>query len=320
MISAVRNEAKHIERVIAAVAAQTRPPDLWIVIDDASSDGTAEILERLEPAVGFLRVLRVDTDGPRAQRDRLAVAAEARAFNRALGTVDWRGYTHIGKLDGDVELPPIYLERILEEFAGDRRLGIAGGSLVERSGEQLRRVRIPEYHVHGAVKMYRRDCFERVGGIEQRLGWDTIDETYARMRGFATRSLPDLVALHHRHSATADGALRGRARHGTCAYILRYDPLWVAARSIKVATARPIGLSGLAFLYGYLSGPARRVERVEDDAFKRFVRRELRARLLGPLYRTKAGCTRLRRDSLRPGAARSGKRRAPRAGEAPPPD
>ena len=71
------------------------------------------------------------------------------------------------------------------------------------------------------------------------------------MRGFHTRSFPDLVSVHHRPLASADGALRGHARHGECAYIVHYGPLWVALRSLKVARRAPLGLSGLAFLYGY---------------------------------------------------------------------
>ena len=81
----------------------------------------------------------------------------------------------------------------------------------------LPRARCPE--------VYSRECFEAIGGIDERLGWDTIDETYARLRGFTTRSFDGLVARHHRPVGTADGTLRGRARHGQCAYILHYGGL-----------------------------------------------------------------------------------------------
>jgi hypothetical protein len=142
---------------------------------------------------------------------------------------------------------------------------------------------IPAHHVHGAVKLFRRDCLEAIGGVSEQLGWDTIDETYARMRGFATRSYPDLVARHHRPHGSADGLLRGRARHGECAWILHYGFLWVLPRSLKVALVPPRGLSGLAFLAGYVSAALRRVPRVDDPDFRRFVRAELRARLTRPI-------------------------------------
>ena len=279
LISPVRNEGAHIDRVALAVAAQTCPPDAWIVVDDASDDDTLARLRRLEEQIPFLRVIcapqPTDSDGP----DRLARAAAPRAFNVGLRAAPPAEYAFIGKLDGDVELPPDYFEELLRRFDADPRLGIACGDLVEQHGDVLQRIRIPSHHVHGALKLYRRACFESIGGIQERLSWDTIDETYARMRGFQTRSFPDIVARHHRAWGSADGQLRGRARHGECAYISRHGPLWVTLRAGKLATVRPFGISGVAFLVGYARAAARRVPRVEDDEFRRQVRREHRARL-----------------------------------------
>jgi glycosyltransferase involved in cell wall biosynthesis len=278
LITPARDEAIHLERTIRAVAAQTRRPDLWLIVDDGSTDATPAILDRAASELPFVRVLRAPEHGAGAS-DRLAVAAEARAFNWALSTVDLDDYTHVGKLDADIELPAEYFERLLERFEREPELGIAGGGLLERGRNGWHLTKVPAYHVRGALKLYSRQCFEAIGGIEERLGWDTIDETYARMNGFATRSLPDASARHHRPVATRGGTLRGRARHGQCAYILRYSAWWVALRSLKVACSRPFGLSGLAFFYGYARSAARREDRVEDERFRRFVARELRSRV-----------------------------------------
>jgi poly-beta-1,6-N-acetyl-D-glucosamine synthase len=291
LISPVRNEEAHLERTAEAVARQTRPPDLWVVVDDGSTDRTPEILARLAERIDFLRVV----DGSKRTRrdpvpDRLALAAEVRAFNQGLESVPWRSFTHIAKLDGDTELPPHYFERILGEFERDPRLGLAGGLYADPDpsgeGEGWKTMRMPtEHHVPGTLKCYSLACFTDIGGMQERLGWDTIDETYARMRGYRTRAYGDLIALHHRPYASADGTLRGRARHGECAYVAHFTLPWVALRSLKVARTPPWGLSGVAFLYGYLRSAVRRVPRVEDPEFRRFVRRELRGRMLGALRR-----------------------------------
>ena len=289
IVSPVRNEARHIARVARAVAAQELAPVRWIVTDDGSTDGTWELLRELEREVPFLTVVRAPrNDAATPVRDRLARAIEVRNFNRALAdalaTADVSGYTHVMKLDGDIELPPEYLRVLLERFARNPDLGLAGGVLVEPKPDGgMRRIAIPDYHVHGALKCYSRACLEAIGGVRECLGWDTIDETYARMRGYRTRSYPVLVSVHHRPLASADGALRGHARHGECAYIAHYGALWVMLRSLKVARRAPAGLSGAAFLYGYARAAARRVERVPDAEYRRFTRRELRRRMLGPL-------------------------------------
>lgn len=278
VVSPVHNEGRHIERVVRAVAAQRRRPDRWIVVDDSSEDGTLEILRRLEAELGFMTVLRAP-ERPVGGDDRLVEAVEVHAFDHGLGTVDRAAFTHIAKLDGDIELPPEWYEALLARFDAEPRLGIACGQLSETIDGVDRIIPIPPHHVHGALKLYSRECFETIGGLQPRLGWDTIDEAYARMAGFTTRSFAEPVAIHHRPLASRDGVLRGRARHGACAYITHQSLPWVAARAVKVGSARPVGLGGAAFLYGYLHAAARRTERVPDPALRRFVRGELRSRV-----------------------------------------
>src|SRR5215210_4757261 len=218
LITPVRNEADHVERVVRSVAAQTRRPDLWLIVDDGSSDDTLERLHALTADLAFARVLQApDLDADAV--DRLAHAAELRAFHVGLASVDRGAFAYVGKLDADIELEPGYFDQLLDEFAKDESLGVAGGILIEPFGEEWREYRVPDYHVRGALKLYRLSCLEAIGGLQERLGWDTIDETYARMLGFSTRSFRHLVARHHRHWGTADGRLRGRSRHGLTAYI-----------------------------------------------------------------------------------------------------
>ncbi len=266
------------------MVAQSRPPDRWLLVDDHSEDGTLELARQLAAEHAFIEVVEAPEFELRDPSDRLASAAAPRTFNAGLATVDLERFTHIAKFDGDMELPPDYLERILAEFAADPWLGMAGGLRTELVRGKWRVERIPtDLHVNGALKCYSRQCFEAIGGIEERLGWDTIDEVEARMCGFHTRSFDDLVAIHHRPWASADGTLRGRARYGTAAWVIGYPTYWVALRSLKVATSRPEGVSGLAFFYGYLRAAARRTPRVDGPGFRRAVRRETRARVLSKL-------------------------------------
>lgn len=288
VVSPVRNEARHIERVVRAMAAQELRPARWIVVDDSSTDGTGELLRRLARQLPFVEVRDAPPNSRHhGARDRLARAAAPRNFNLGLASADLDAYTHVMKLDGDIELPPDYFRVLLERFDADPRLGLAGGVIVEPTEEGgMRSIKIPRNHVHGALKCYSRACLRDIGGVQERLAWDTIDETYARMHGYRTASFTDLVSVHHRPLGSADGVLRGRARHGECAYISQYPPVWVILRSLKVACTRPRGISGAAFLFGYFQAAVRRVDRVSDRDYRRFTRRELRRRLmraLGPL-------------------------------------
>ncbi len=285
VVSPIHNEAAHFERIALALASQTRRPDLWVVVDDQSTDETPQIVAELTQRLDFVSAIATPPPaGDDAPKDRLAVAAPPRAFNLGLDTAGWEAFTHVAKLDGDIELPPRYFELLLQEFARDPTLGLAGGVLQERDGDGWSKPQaVSDYHVRGGLKCYSRECLQAIGGIQERLGWDAIDEIYTRMRGYKTRTVPQLVARHHRPTASADGILRGRARHGLCAYIIHLTLPWVTLRAFKVARERPRGLSGLAFLYGYLRAAITRVAQVEDPEFRRFVRQELRHRTRGEI-------------------------------------
>lgn len=291
IISPVRNEAAHLERVARAIEAQTRPPDLWILVDDGSDDGTPELLRRIAARMPNVRTMATPPHFTADRGDRHAVAAAPRAFNHALATVDPREYSHIGKLDGDIELPPDYFERLLAEFDADPRLGVGGGVLSEPDGDGWRPAHAAPHHVRGALKLYRRECFEAIGGIRERLGWDGIDQTYARMHGYTTRSFPALVGRHHRPLGSADGAMRGMLRRGEVHYVLGFSPGWVLLRTVRDATTRPYLVRGGAFLWGYLRAAWRRAPRVEDEAYRRFMRRDERRRLLRAVWPSAAKAT-----------------------------
>ncbi len=283
IISPVRNEAAHLELVAASVARQSRPPDLWLVVDDGSTDGTLELLSGLTARIPFLRVLSTPPGYTRDVGDRHAVAAAPRAFNWALKTVDWQEFSHVGKLDGDIELPYDYFRDLLAEFDAGPALGVGGGILVERVDRVWRMMRTDERHVRGAVKLYSRECFEAIGGLREQLGWDGIDEAYAQMRGYRTFSFEHIVARHHRACGSVDGVLRGRVRGGETHYIVGFSMPWALAKAVKYAAARPLGVSGAAFLYGYLRAPFRALPAVEDPDYRRFRRAQERRRVMQAL-------------------------------------
>jgi poly-beta-1,6-N-acetyl-D-glucosamine synthase len=286
IITPVRNEAAHIERVARGLAAQTRRPELWLVVDDGSDDETPQILRRLAAELDFMQVVSTPAEFTGAASDRLAVAAAPRAFNYGLSTIDPRDlslFTHLGKLDGDIELSSDYFALILAEFDRDPRLGVAGGVVLEQHDGEWGATASAREHVRGALKLYSRECFAAIGGIWERLGWDGIDEVTARMRGFSTRSFDHARALHHRHTGSADGRLRGHVRWGEAHWILHHGLPWTLVRASKVALIEPRGVSGAAYLYGYGRAAARRVPRVDLEGYREFVRaeqhRRIRARL-----------------------------------------
>lgn len=280
-ITPVRDEVGRLEAMAASVVGQTRRPDRWLIADDGSTDGTRQLAERLTSTLDWADVLDSDPAHTAAEPDRLAVGAVPRVLNRALAAVAAaEPYTHVIKLDGDVLLPRDYIERLLAAFAARPALGIYGGIMAERFGGGWRVMTQPKTHAPPPARMWSVACLEAIGSFCETLGWDTIDEVYARMHGFETAGDPSLQVRHQRPEATAQGAMRGRARQGVCAYMIHQPPGWMLLRTLKSAVMfRPLLVGGLAFAWGYADAHRRGVDRVGDVAFRRFVRAELRGRL-----------------------------------------
>jgi hypothetical protein len=278
IVTPARDEGRHLRAVVEAMIAQERRPDLWVVVDDGSTDDSMAILDGVRHVAPFMRVARTPPRGDGAE-DRLASGAAPRAFNVGLAAFGGESFDFIGKIDADVSLPREYFRVLLERFGREPSLGIAGGTILERRRHgDWRPVSVPSHHVPGALKLYRRECFERIGGVQSTLAWDTIDEMYARMYGFTTRSYGDLEVLHHKRTGAAAGVIRGKARHGACAWIAHYPLYFVVLRAMKLGMTRPAVISGLAFLCGYAKAACTGVPRVSDAAFRRHVRRELARR------------------------------------------
>lgn len=279
------NEERYLPRFLASIAAQTRPPDELILIDDGSTDASGAIAEAFAAHHCYARALRRPRR-PR-ERDRLANAAVVASF-------EW-GVTQlahtpgvVAKVDADLDLTPSLLASVERELAEDPALGVVGSYLsVELENGRRRREYNPVTHVRGPNKFYRWNCFEDIRPLTGHLGWDTIDEIQARMSGWATRSLelPDGDPLHLRPTGLHDGRLRAFRRWGTCAWCFGQHPLIAAAGAVSRMTEKPYVFGGLSYMAGWALAGLRGAPRV-DPAVRIFVRdeklREARAHLRRP--------------------------------------
>ena len=131
-----------------------------------------------------------------------------------------------------------------------RSSGIGGGTICIETGE--RRCRSakgdPAFHVRGATKIYRRTCWDAIGGLLRETGWDTLDEINANMLGWHTFTFDDLRLIHHRETGRADGSWKNWVKNGRANYVVGYHPLFMLAKCAKRVVERPyvVGVAGFA--------------------------------------------------------------------------
>ena len=274
------NEERYLGTLLESIAAQERLPDRLLLVDDGSSDGSFAIAREFAAAHPFATALRRPPRPP--ERDRLATAAELVAFKWGLERLE-EPWDVVAKLDADLRLTPDTLATLERELEADRKLGLVGPylSYLGRRGRPVRE-RFSPGHVGGTVKFYRRACFEHISPLPPILGWDTIDEVRARMRGWSTRSV-ELAAgdpLHLRPMGSHDGTLRGYRRWGLCAYAYGAHPAHVLLSAAVRLRYRPVLLGGVSYLAGWAMAALRGAPRAEPE-LRAFVRREQLRRIRG---------------------------------------
>jgi glycosyltransferase involved in cell wall biosynthesis len=276
VVTPVRDEQDYLPFTIDSMVRQTVRPVEWVIVNDGSKDGTTKIVDEAARKYAWISALHRKDRGYRKWGGGI-IEAFYDGFH-ALKCQDWE---FLCKLDGDLSFPPAYFDQAFQQFAVNRRLGIGGGVLYHfEKGVKVLEGH-PRFHVRGGVKIYRRACWEALGGLWVGPGSDTVDEVKANMLGWTTMSFPDLHLIHHRSTGASWGRWGGIVKDGKTDYVSGYHPLFVLAKAAVRLGRRPYVLSSLGLLYGYIMAHLEKTPRVDDPELIRYLRRQQLARLMG---------------------------------------
>ncbi len=274
IISPIRDEEAHVEKTIKSVVSQSIRPVQWIIVDDGSTDKTGTIIDRIAYEYPWITVIHRKDRGHRK-----AGSGVIEAFYEGVNAIINRSWAYIVKLDGDLSFQPDYFERCFVEFKTNPKLGIGGGKVFNIINKKLVWERHPMFHVRGATKIYRRECWEGIGRLIPAPGWDTLDEIKANMKGWETVTFAGIGIIHHRYTGAADGSWRDAVKNGLSDYICGYHPFWMLAKCLKRLGTRPYVIGSLGHLYGFVNGYVKKVSQVDDRALIRYLRQQQLKRL-----------------------------------------
>ena len=265
--------ARVLPRCLAAVAAQTRPPDRLIVIDNASTDGSAQVArdhgaEVIEAGANLGFAAANNLAARRADTDWIAFLnpdayAEPEWLERLMAaTQRWPEAGAFGSTQRDASEP----ERL--DGVGDAYFVLG---LPYRAGFGRRRALPPEGEVFGpcaAAALWRREAFVALGGFEERFfcyGEDVDLAFRHRLRGGSCVQVPDAVVLHEGSGITgrrSDFTTYHGHRNRVWTY-LRDVPLGVLLLSLPFH----LGLSALLAVRLAAAGQLRAYLRAMRDGY-----------------------------------------------------
>jgi biofilm PGA synthesis N-glycosyltransferase PgaC len=279
IVTAARNEASYLERTLLAVTTQTVAPVCWVIVSDGSTDGTNDLVRRYAARFSYIRLVESGTGEGRN------FGSKARAINHGYSQVSDLPHAFVAVLDADVSFDLDYYERVMKRFARNPKLGMAGGILHDNcGGVYIQQNTSPDFSVSGPIQMFRKSCFELIGGYHPlpRGGIDAVAETAVRMNGFDVRAFPELKVLHHRRTGAEKGNIWITCfRDGLKEYGYGCHPLFEIAKALARLPETPWVAGSLLRVGGYCCAWLRREPRLLPHDILAAIRREQRERLAG---------------------------------------
>lgn len=272
IISPCRNEADFMRKTLDSVVQQSVLPELWVIVDDGSTDTTPDILAEYAHNYPFIRVVTRQNRGHRS-----VGPGVIEAFYEGLDSVDLKQFDFLCKLDLDLVMPPRYFETLIARMMENPRLGNCSGKpyFIDKITGHLVSEGCGDENAIGASKFYRRECFEEIGGFVRQVMWDGIDGHRCRQLGWIAMSWdePDIRFTHLRPMGSSQkNIITGRIRHGFGQYFMGTGFVYMFVSGLYRMTRSPYIVGGLAMMWGYLKSWFTNVPRFQDKELSVFIR------------------------------------------------
>jgi biofilm PGA synthesis N-glycosyltransferase PgaC len=281
LITPAKNEAEFIRGALASVIAQTIRPSQWIIVDDGSTDETARVVEEYVARYPFIHLLRLASC---RQRE---FSSKVTAFNAGLEALTERDYSFLGNLDADIRLDPDYYETVLESFQKDADLGIAGGKVYTTvTNEFICRDNTLD-SVGGAIQLFRRKCFEEIGGYRSLPfgGIDAAAEISARWKGWKVKKIEQKVYEQRQTGSSQNSVWKARYRDGLKFHSLGYGGPFFTCKCVFRLTDSPKCLGSMLSMIGFVCAQLRKYPVYMPKDAVAYLRSEQNAKLRYWLYR-----------------------------------
>lgn len=260
------NEAQHIALTLESLVNQTVLPTKVVVVNDNSTDETETIVNSFIKKHNWISLVNNSSDAKHLPGSKVILA-----FNKGLETLD-QNYDVIVKADADLIFPKNYFETIINHFQSDAKIGMAGGfCYIEKNGEWILENLTDKDHIRGALKAYRKTCFEQIGGLRTAMGWDTVDELLCKFYNWRVKTDESLHVKHLKPTG-ANYNKASRFKQGEAFYTLGYG-FWITAiASLKLALRKGKPLLFIDYIKGFWKAKSNKKQLLVTEEQAKFIR------------------------------------------------
>jgi glycosyltransferase involved in cell wall biosynthesis len=260
------NEEAFISLTLQSLVLQTVLPTKVVVVNDNSTDKTAEIVLGFAKENSFISLVNKTSEAIHMPGSKVI-----QAFQKGFETLD-ADYDVIVKLDGDLILPSNYFETVINHFKSDDKIGMAGGfAYVEKNGDWILENLTDKDHIRGAFKAYRKKCFLDIGGLKPAMGWDTVDELLSKFYGWKVVTDASLIVKHLKPTG-ANYNKTARYKQGESFYTLGYGVFITTIASVKLAFMKRKPLLFLDYLKGFWEAKSSKTPLLVTPEQAKFIR------------------------------------------------
>jgi glycosyltransferase involved in cell wall biosynthesis len=261
------NEEAFIALTLNSLISQTVLPKKVVVVNDNSTDKTAEIVTAFAKENPFITLVNKTSEAIHLPGSKVI-----QAFHKGFETLD-EDYDVIVKLDADLILPNNYFETVLNIFEKDSTIGMAGGfAYIEKNGEWILENLTDKDHIRGAFKAYRKACFQQIGNLKPAMGWDTVDELLSKFYGWKVVTDASLIVKHLKPTG-ANYNKTARYKQGEAFYTLGYGFLITSIASAKLAMMKKKPLLFLDYIKGFVKAKSAKTPLLVTPEQAKFIRK-----------------------------------------------
>ncbi|MFV5698818.1 glycosyltransferase family 2 protein [Flavobacterium sp. ZT3R17] len=261
------NEEAFIALTLESLISQTVLPKKVVVVNDNSTDKTAEIVTAFAKENPFITLVNKTSSAIHLPGSKVI-----QAFHKGFETLD-EAYDVIVKLDADLILPNNYFETILNIFEKDATIGMAGGfAYIEKNGDWILENLTDKDHIRGAFKAYRKACFQQIGNLKPAMGWDTVDELLSKFYGWKVVTDASLIVKHLKPTG-ANYNKTARYKQGEAFYTLGYGFLITSIASAKLAMMKKKPFLFLDYIKGFWKAKAAKTPLLVTAEQAKFIRK-----------------------------------------------